>query len=228
MGAIMTLGDAGAPNDDASYTGDTGDSVFGMQYYRNKAAEFQSVLIAVDQSAQAARDAIDANSDNQAMVAELQALLADFDAKRWQFRATAEAINAGAALVNSAGGRFPQLSIPNGLGAFPVFPAAAVAAVGVAAGLIVWGLSFTKQVANTLQRYVTLQQIEDPAKRGEIAAILARADQAASAAETPIISSVAGIVKWVAIGAIAFLAYKQFGGNLKIGRSSRDDDDFND
>ena len=222
----MTLGDAGAPNDDASYTGDTGDSVFGMQYYRNKAAEFQSVLIAVDQSAQAARDAIDANADNAEMVAELQALLADFDAKRWQFRATAEAINAGAALVNSAGGRFPQLSIPNGLGAFPVFPAAAVAAVGVAATLIVWGLSFTKQIAATIQRHVTLQAIEDPAKRAEVAAILARADQAASAAETPVISSIAGIVKWVAIGAIAFLAYKQFGG--KSGRAIAFDDSDDD
>jgi len=207
------LGDAGAPNDDASYTGNTGDSKWDMQYYRNKAAEFQSVLIAVDQSAQVARDAIDANADNEPMVTALQNLLSDFEAKRWQFRATAEAINAGAALVNSMGGRFPQLSIPNGLGAFPVFPAAGVAAVGVAAALIVWGLSFVSQVSDTLKRYVTLEQIADPVKRGEVAAILARADQAVSAASDSPLSSIASVVKWVAIGAIAFLAYKQFGGN---------------
>lgn len=225
------LGDAGASNDDESYTGDSGDSVFGMQYYRNKAAEFQSVMVAVDQSAQAARDAIDANSDNEAMVIELQSALSDFDAKRWTFRATAEAINAGAWAVNAAGGRFPVLSIPNGLGAFPVFPAAAVAAVGVAATLIVWGLSFTKQIAAILARHVTLSAISDPAKRDEVAAILVRADQAAQAAEAPTLSSVAGIVKWVAIGAIAFLAWKQFGGNSgnrRIGRSSRDDDEIDD
>ena len=51
------LGDAGTDNSDASYTGDVSDSSFSLDYYRQKAREFQGVLNQVDANAQAARGA---------------------------------------------------------------------------------------------------------------------------------------------------------------------------
>lgn len=225
MGSVMTIGDAGAPNDDASYTGETGDSAWTLQYYRNKASEFQAVLNAVDQSAQVLRESIDVFADDPQAVAELQTLLGDFESKRWQFRATAEAINAGAAVINAAGGRFPQLSIPSGLGLIPAIPAATIAAVGVAAALIVWGLGFSRSVAATINRYVTLSQIADPAKRAEAAQLALRADQAIAASEVSPITSIAGIVKWGAIAAVAFLAWKQFGTQKRDSRRDDPEDD---
>lgn len=191
---------------DELYNGDTGDSAFSVQYYRNKAREFQESLNRVDATARAAQMLIDANIDST-LSAELIDSLQEFDSKKLLFRGTAEAINAGAALLNSMGGRFPQLSIPSGLGLVPlVIPGATIAAIGIAAGLIVWG---SQWVAGVVQRMETAQLlgVGTPAQQAELARQMAIARNAQIANSESPLQSISGVVKW---GAIAFLAYMAF------------------
>lgn len=203
----MQLGDAGTPN--AMYDGETGDSVFSMDYYRNKAREFQSVLNQVDAAARAAQMAIDTGSSD--LAADLTAMLQEFDSKKLLFRGTAEAINAGAAIINNMGGRFPQLSIPQGLGLVPlVIPAATVAAIGVAAALITWGVQWVGGVVERLRREQLLGVGTD-AQKADLARSLAMADAALAASSESPLASISGVVKWGAIAFLGYMAWQAFG-----------------
>ena len=201
------LGDAGS---DLSYTGESGESSLSVQYYRNKVTEFQSVLDALDMGAQAARDAINTGAltwdDEQA----LNALLREYEGRKFTLRATAESINAGAAAWNALGGRMPNLTIPSGLGALPIIPLALIAAVATAATLIVWGRSWLQGLNARLQQSALLDAIEDPDKRAEVAAAASAAASAVQVAESSPISSIANIAKWAAIAALAVIGYKVY------------------
>lgn len=189
-----------------SYEGEQSDSVFSLDYYRNKAREFQAVLNNVDAAARAARIAIEADIDpelTQGLVEDLQ----EFDSKKLTFRLTAEGINAAAALINSAGGRFPALSIPAGLGALPVIPAAGIAAIGVAATLIAWGVKWIDGVNQRLSNAQYLAK-GTPQQQAELARALAISDASQRASSESPLASIAGAVKWGAIGLVAFLAYQ--------------------
>lgn len=202
------LREAGIPHDDATYTGDDGSSALSLQYYRDKAREFQSIMNGIDQVARAAEEALELGIDEDTRAA-LLADLADFDARKWTFRATAEAINAGAALINALGGRFPRLSTPAGLAALPaiVVTPAMIAAIGTAAALITWGLSWIAGVNERL-RQAQLLTLAPAEVKAELSRILGRAEAAqVAAAETPL-ASIAGVVKWGAIGLAAWLAWR--------------------
>ena len=145
------LREAGLTHDDESYEGEQSGSLFSLDYYRSKAQQFQGVLNQVDQAAQAAQLAIDSGVDPD-LTRDLVGMLQEFDQKKMTFRIAAEGINAGAAVINAAGGRFPQLSIPQGLGLAPLIPAAAIAAIALAATLIAWGVKWIDGVQQLLDR----------------------------------------------------------------------------
>lgn len=204
------LGDAQTGN--VVYTGDEGDSAGALsaEYYRRKVVEFQTVLDALDQGANAVRAALWTEALPWDEQEALRAQLDEFEARRFTLRATAEAINAGAAAWNALGGRMPALSIPSGLGALPVIPLALIGAVATAATLIVWGRAWLDGVNARLQQAALLEAIEDPEKRAEVAAAASAAASAAQLAESSPLSAIAGVAKWVSIGAIVFLAVKAF------------------
>jgi hypothetical protein len=197
-------------NTDVLYTGETGESAWTLQYYRNKANEFQSILNNLDLSAQAAVNAINAEIDDS-LTADLQAMMDEFDGKRTLLRVTAETINAGAAVINAAGGRFPELSIPTGLGVAFVLPIAAAAAIGTAAVLIAWGVTWINGVNDRLKSAQLLSSVTDPDKRASLAASMQASDAARAAATSPL-ASIANIVKWGAIGYGIYLLWQAFGG----------------
>lgn len=198
---------------DVTYTGtpDTseGSSVLSMDYYRNKAREFQQVLNALDAGMSSAEQLIAADISPE-LTSDLTAMLNEADAKRFLLRATAEAINAGAAVINAAGGRFPELSIPTGLGFLPALPVAAIAAIATAATLIAWGVSWLDGLNERLRNEQLLGAIDDPAKRSALASSLAQTAAAASAAKSSPLGDLAGIVKWGALAFGAWLVYRAF------------------
>lgn len=203
------LGDAGTDNSDASYTGDVSESSFSLDYYRQKAREFQGVLNQVDATAQAARQAIAADISPE-LSADLGAMLSEFDSKKLSFRLAAEGINAGAAVINSMGGRFPSLSIPAGLGFAPfVIPAAAIAAIGAAAALIAWGVQWIGGVNQRLL-YEQLTSKGTPTQQAELARALALSEASANASSESPLASVAGVVKWGAVALVAWLAFQAY------------------
>lgn len=207
----MTIGEAGVTGSDVLYTGETGDSAFSMQYYRNKAEEFQRVLNQLDSAAAAAQRVIDLTYDSYepGIANELLEKMQEFDARKAMLRGTAEAINLGAAAINYAGGRFPQLSIPQTLGLGPlVVPAANIAAVAAAIGLIAWGVSWIGDVTGIVQRYITVGAISDPAVKDKVSAELAVMDAAQRGTTDSPLASLAGGLKWVVIGGALFMAYQ--------------------
>lgn len=195
--------------DDTSYTGETGESAFSVQYYRDKAREFQEVLNQTDAAARAAQMVIDADVDID-LVQEMETSLREYQLKRGVLRGAAEAINMGAAAINSLGGRMPQLSIPTGLGFLPAIPAAAAAAFVVAAGLVVWGAQWVSGVNERMRLALLSGSITDPAKRDALLSALGMAEAAQKAVEVSPLTSIAGVVKWGAIALGLWLAYRAF------------------
>lgn len=195
---------------DTTYTGapatSADSSVFSLDYYRNKAREFQDVLNGLDAGIGAAQNAIAADISPE-LTADLTAMLQEADGKRWALRTTAEAINAGAAVINAAGGRFPQLSIPSGLGFLPALPLAAVAAIATAATLIAWGVAWLSGLNQRLRNEQLLGAIDDPTKRAALASSLAQSAAAADVANNPL-ANLSSIVKWGAIALGAWLVYQ--------------------
>ena len=207
---LVMLGDAGASNSDYSYTGEVSDSVFSLDYYRTKANEFQMVLNALDTANNAAWDALESGTDEDT-TQFLYDWLGEFDAKKTQLRLTAEAINAGAAVVNSMGGRFPQLSVPGTLAAFPLaLPVAAIAAIGTAAMLATWGYQAIKGLNERLRTAQLLDAQATPEARERLALAIQRSDDALQQASGSIWSVAGGAVKWVAIAVAAFAAWRLY------------------
>lgn len=204
------LGDAGTDNSDASYAGPVSDSVFSADYYRTKIREFQSTLYALDAGFDAAQAAIytDLSPDGAAYVDQW---IADFLNKRGTLRATAEALNMGAAVVNAAGGRMPQLNLPPGLGAVPlVLPLAAIAATAVAVTLISWGQVALAGLNDRLKLELQLAAQTTPEARAALAVASRKADDAVRIADASSLGALAPYVKWALIGGLAFVAWRLF------------------
>ena len=201
----QTLGDrwgSEAPPDSSS--------PLALDYYRRKAVEFQQVLDALDRSYWAASGALGTGALDEATATALEAALADYESRKGSLRLTAEAINAGAAAINSMGGRFPRLSIPGTLGLPPLLaPAAMVAAIGTAAALIAWGSQWIAGVNERLRRAQIIEGTS-PANRDAIIRAIAESDNAVNVAEGSFLASLAPTVKWVAIGIGAFLLYRAY------------------
>lgn len=196
--------------DAQTLTGADSPSPFTLDYYRRKAQEFQVMLDALDRSYWAASGALGTGALDEATVAALESALADYESRKTTLRVTAEAINAGAAVINSMGGTFPRLSIPGTLGLPPIIaPVALVAAIGTAAALIAWGSQWIAGVNERLRRAQIIEGTS-PGNRDAIVRAIAESDNAVNVAEGSFLASLAPTVKWVAIGIGAFLLYRAY------------------
>ena len=201
---MNTLGDAWGRDTPPEET-----SPLAMDYYRDKAREFQSTLNAIDVAYQAANAALATGALEPESEAALVELLDAYEGKRLTLKLTAEAINAGAAVVNGLGGRFPQLSLPSTLGALPVAPIALVGAIGAAVGLIAWGVQWISGVNERLKR-AQLIAGASPAQRDQLIRAIADSDNSVSQAQSSTLAAIAPAIKWIAIGALAFFAYRAY------------------
>lgn len=201
------IGDAGS---DLLYTGDVSSSVFSLDYVRTKAGEFQSMLNDLDAAYQAANNILASGALDPDSVAEIQASLDEFDSKRFLLRTTAEGFNLGAATINSLGGRMPVLSVPATLGLAPlVVPAALIAAVATAGALVTWGVIWLNGLNERLARAQIFDALPE-SDRAEVARSMAIVDNAAKAADSSPLATVASMVKWGVFAFLAFLAYRAF------------------
>jgi len=214
------LGDAGASNDDASYTGAVSDSPVSLDYYRTKISEFQATLNALDSAYISALVAAELPLD-ETTLNDLAMLVSEYDSKKWTLKATAEALNGGAALVNSMGGRLPELSIPTTLGVPFALPVAVVAAIATAATLIVWGREWIAGVNARLENAQLLDPNASPEDKARLAEVIGRTRQAEAAANSTGFAALAPMLKWGAYAVLAFLAWRAVAPMLK-GGSSRD------
>jgi hypothetical protein len=91
LGALTGLGDA--RTDNANADGDTSSSAFSLQYYRDKATEFQSVLNALDAGYQSILRVLGTDGISDELRNELQEMANEYVSRRFTLKATAEAIN---------------------------------------------------------------------------------------------------------------------------------------
>jgi hypothetical protein len=181
-----------------------------LDYYRNKVIEFQNILYQMDAAAIVARDIIDTDYD-QNLSNEMSVFLQEFDAKKGQFKMAAEALNFAINGVNYAGANFPEIKIPSGLGFIPMAAAAGVAAaLAAAAVLITWGRDWIAGLNERLKLEVQLGAITDPDKRAQIVQESMKLEAAQKAADASPLTNVAGIVKYVAIAAVAYFVFQAY------------------
>lgn len=203
------IGDDGSGDPPPATTGTP--SVFSGDYYRAKIGEFQSVINALDSAALIVRYMIDDDIDPE-LTAELQARIAAYESKKGAFRTAAEALNFAINGANAFGAQLPTINA--NLNGVPLAYAAAIAAgAAAAAALIVWGREWIAGTQAIAMRAATLGAISDPTKRAQVAAHVAGLDAAASAAGASPLANIAGIVKWAAIAALAYFAWKAYSGN---------------
>ena len=197
---------------DEPSTDSTGNiTPFQLDYYKNKVVEFQNVLNQLDASAVQAMFLIDEIYDvDPELTAELQDFLFQYDQKKGQFRTAAEALNFAINGANQIGANFPMVKIPSGLGFVPLAAGAAIAgALAVAAALIVWGRDWIAGLNDRLKAKQILESVP-PEKRDAIAQAMLKIDAAQKAADASPLSSIANIVKWVGIAAVAYFALQAY------------------
>jgi hypothetical protein len=181
-----------------------------LDYYRNKVVEFQNILYQMDEAAIVARDIIDTDYD-QNLSNDMSAFLQEFDAKKGQFKMAAEALNFAINGVNYAGANFPEIKIPAGLGIVPMAAAAGVAAALAAAALLItWGRDWIAGLNERLKLEIQLGAVTDPDKRAQIVQDSLRLDAANKAADASPLTNIAGIVKYVAIAAVAYFVFQAY------------------
>jgi hypothetical protein len=197
---------------DEPSTDSTGNiTPFQLDYYRNKVVEFQNVLNQLDATAVQAMFLIDEIYDvDPELTTELQDFLFQYDQKKGQFRTAAEALNFAINGANQIGANFPMVKIPSGLGFVPLAAGAAIAgALAVAASLIVWGREWIAGLNDRLKAKQILESVP-PEKREAIAQSMLKIDAAQKAADSSPLSSIANIVKWVGIAAVAYFALQAY------------------
>jgi hypothetical protein len=197
-------------NSDLLYTGENSS----MDYFRNKARDFQIVLNnldIIDKSLMDVRYEINGQDD---LLAEWADLYDELQSKKSQFKLAAEAINLASNGLNALNVRFPQLSIPSGLGN-PVPVVAVTAAIAGAAVLIYWSSQFIPRVFNFLD-YLVSVQFADPENRQRIIQIKEKTNNEIAKNGGGSLNQLTTIVKWVVIAGGAYFAYKQFIGNKNV------------
>ena len=181
-----------------------------LSYYQQKIVEFQNLLNGMDAAAQAAQSALWDDIDPQ-LSKDLQTYLDDFDSKKWEFRAAAEALNLAINGANLVGGDFPNITVPSTLGVVPLVAAGVIAAaVATAAALIVWGNTWLQGLNQRLRDKELIASVSDPAKRDQLITAQVAVEQAAVEASASPLSSISNIVKWLAIGAVAYFAFSAY------------------
>lgn len=227
---------ADIPRDDYSYTGELSDSPLSLDYYREKAREFQSTITALDEAWRATVEAFQLPIDDDARRA-LQQKLVEFEGQKTALRMTAEAINLGASAINALGGRFPVLSLPQTLGVPFAIPAAVVAAIATAATLIVWGRQWIAGALEIQQQALAYAQLSAPegsapevqaqalALRGQLAQTIQKTQVAKQTADSSGFAALAPLLKWGGFALLAWIGYRAVAPLLKGGRGGRSSDD---
>ena len=186
-----------------------------LNYYKQKLAEFQSMLFELDNTAESAFRIMALTPDTET-AAEMQALLDQWDGKRYQFKIAAEGINLAIAGANAFNVDLKKLSVPQSLGfapaavpAVPISLAAVAAAVAASAMLIIWGRDW---IAGVNERAKLSLQYDNltPEVRDQVIQEQMKIEQSQRAANESPISVIAGSIKWIAIAAVAFFAYRAF------------------
>lgn len=189
---------------------------FSLAYYQDQIAAFQNAVIALDQTAGHVSDLLSMSSLDDQSRAELQAWLDNFQAKKWEIKAAALAINAVSDTAQALGVQIPNVTLPQTLGVVfaPLAIAGLAAAIAAAAAIVAWSIqaidtaaATTDQVKLRLAAIATLP-VDDQAKllAGEqgIAAAKATAEGGAGGA----LGNFANVLKWLAIGAALYFAYR--------------------
>ncbi len=207
MGQLSTLGERGGDYSDEGYTGQVSTSSLSLDYWREKAREFQTILNSLDSAYLASLDMLTLPITDESREV-IQGGVWDYENRRTGLKVVAEGVNAAAAAINAVGGRMPSLSIPQTLGMPAVILTPAILA-GFAAmmGAIVWGREW---IVGQNQRIQTAQLLESisPEERSAAASAALQVQTAASGSTESTFSAVAGYVKWGAIAVAAWLAYK--------------------
>jgi hypothetical protein len=184
-------------------------SVLSADYYRDKIREFQVTMNGIDSAYREILTLLDKPYIDTETWEALDAAARDYEARRAMIKQTAEAMNMGAAAWNAFGGRMPQLSIPGTLGFLPfVPPAAFLAAVAAAGGLILWASGWLETSARIVERFAMVAAADTPEQKAEIVASWQRIENAKRETDGSPLAQIAGLVKWGAIAALAFVGYR--------------------
>ena len=181
-----------------------------LTYYQQKIVEFQNLLNGMDRAYKAAADLYYENIE-PTLRDDLKAYMDEYDSKAWEFRAAAEALNLAVNGANLVGGDFPNITVPSTLGVVPLVAAGVIAAaVATAAALIVWGNTWLQGLNQRLRDQELIAQVSDPAKRDALIKTQLEVEAAAAEANASPLSSISNIVKWLAIGAVAYFAFSAY------------------
>jgi hypothetical protein len=186
------------------------NSPVSLSYYQQKIVEFQNLLNGMDTAAKAAQAALWDDIDPK-LSADLQTYLDDFDSKKWEFRTAAEALNLAVNGANMVGADFTNIQVPSTLGVVPLVAAGVIAAaVATAAALIVWGNTWLQGLNQRLRDQELIGSVTDPIKRDKLIQTQMEVEAAAAEASASPLASISNIVKWLAIGAVAYFAFSAY------------------
>jgi len=187
-------------------------------FFRDKAREFQDVINALDATSREVEMLIGALPES-AMLDELVIQFGELQNKKGQIRLVAEAVNFAANGLNQLGANLPTIQIPQTLGAAPlVIAGAGAAAIAAAAAIIIWGKAWIDGINQRLRDKALIESVPE-AQRGAVADAIMRTEAEKAKADASPIGAIAGVVKWVAIGAVAYFAYQawtQYSGRRAI------------
>lgn len=178
-----------------------------LDYFRGKAQEFQALLSNLDTVGGQLGLMLQDGIADSALRNDLTQRWQELQEKKGMLRATAEAINLGIAATNV---QLPRINIPSTLGAAPlVIGVAAAAALAGVAALVTWGYGWISGVNDRLRQAQLLEGLS-PDDRAKVAQTLAQTELAQAEAGASPIQSLATVVKWVAIAAIAYFAFQAY------------------
>jgi hypothetical protein len=208
----VSLADWGPITPDSAlpgYTGPAADTIVdqddptkyvSVSYWADRIAQFQAVLIQLDQSAQVVQTLIGEPETDADSRAQLQAWLDDYNAKKWEFQAAAKTVNGVVSTANAFGVGLPQVTVPTTLALAPLAVVGVAGAVVAVAALIEWGVTY---IAKARAIVTAIQTLPPEKVQAAIDAI-----NKGGAADT--LGQVASIVKWVALGALVWFGFKAF------------------
>lgn len=187
-------------------------SLVSSDYWRGKIAEFQSTMNAADRAYQAVQAVMFTEGAIQSPEVwdSLMQSLAEYDARKYLMRTTAEAINLGVQAINSLGGNLQSLRLPGSLGFAPAVPVVAIAALGTAAVLTAWGREWIGGVNSRLKLAQAMDAQLSPDARARLAAAVVTTEAAQKEADGSLLGSLAPLAKWGAIALAAWAAWRAF------------------
>jgi len=199
--------------DDVGYTGEVYDPgsigrLASPDFYRDKIREFQVALNELDAAAVQMR-AFAGLAIPPAEYDAAVAWLEDYDANRTRAIAAAQAINVASAAANAIGIRMPTVSWSQrgGLGN-PLLIAGVATAIGAGA----WVLSYAASKIAEAHRITRVKQILadlPPDQRAAALRVEQEIELVRARAENPV-SAIADAVKWIALAAAGYFAYRAF------------------